>query len=115
MDIVVLDPPEGDVVGREMQFGEVEGKFLLQDDGSVVYRSPYDEKMWLAGPSVEAFRGAAASWRRYNEDVTAANTEEAQLAVAARLRRELEHLGVLTDPDNSVWAIFAEQAQDGQL
>src|SRR5258708_4371310 len=95
--------------------GRVRGEFLLQDDGSVVYRSPYDERTWLAGPSVEAFRSAAASWRRYGEGVSAAKTEEGQLGVVARLRTELEDLGVLKDPENSVWAIFAEQAEDGQL
>ena len=75
MEIVVLHKPEGRVIGRELQVNGAEGDFILTVDGTVVYRSPYDEKTWYVAPSAETFKRSAECWSRYADRVKSASSK----------------------------------------
>jgi len=75
MEIVVLPKPEGRVIGREVQVAGAGGEFILETDGTVVYRSTCDEKTWYVAPSAEAFQRSAECWRRCGERVRSARSD----------------------------------------
>ena len=114
MDIVVLPRVEGRVIAREQQFGKAEGEFLLEPDGTVVYRSAHDARRWFAAPSANVFLEAADCWARYCERVAQAGSEGARVAAVAGLREQLDRLGLLAN-EGSVWSSFVEQAAHGLL
>src|SRR5687768_3859171 len=109
MDIVVLPKPEGRVIGRELQVNGAEGEFILEVDGTVVYRSPYDEKTWCVAPSAEAFKRSAECWSRYADRVKSAGSEKQQLVAVAQLRADLERLALLRPDGSSFWSSIVEQ------
>lgn len=115
MKIVVLAQPEGRVIGREIQANGPEGEFRLEADGTVVYRSPYDEKTWYVAPSAKDFERSAECWRRYGERVKATRSESEQADAAAKLRAELEHLNLLRPDGASFWSAIVEQTDQGLL
>jgi hypothetical protein len=111
MDIVALDTPEGWIVGWEIQFGHREGQFVLDDDGSVHYRHPYDDRNWPAG-TLDQFRDAAGAWGDYNASVIC-QAEAVQQAAVERLHARLREIGVLGEA--GFWSTLAEQAVQGLL
>jgi hypothetical protein len=115
MEILVLPNPEGRVIGRELQMGKAEGEFILEPDGTVVYRSPYDEKAWYAAPSAEAFHQSAECWRRYRDHVRSARSGSDEADAVAKLRAELERLALLKPDGSSFWSSIVEQTEHGLL
>jgi hypothetical protein len=115
MDIVVLPRLEGRVIGRELQLGKPEGEFVMEDDGTIVYSSPYDKRRWFAAPSATLFLEAADCWARYCEQVAQAGSVGAGRAAVAELREKLRGLGLLDAPRVTVWSSFVEQAEHGFL
>jgi hypothetical protein len=111
MEIVVLDIPEGRTVGWELQFGRREGRFVLDDDGTVHYRHPYDDRDWLAG-TLAQFRRATRAWASYGASVVG-QTEEVQNAAVECLHAQLREIGVLGA--TGFWSILAEQTEQGLL
>ena len=115
MEIVVLLEPEGRVVGREIQVNGPEGEFTLEADGTVVYRSPYDEETWYVAPSAKEFQLSAECWRRYGERIRGARSESEEADAVAKLRAELEHLALLGPDGSSFWSAIVEQTEHGLL
>jgi hypothetical protein len=114
MWIVLLPSPEANVIAREDQLGSLEGAFVVEPDGRVFYRHPWDERSYLAGPDTALFREAAAAWNRYADEAEGQKELE-QFAAVARLRAELMRLGVLEAGPASVWLFLLEQAEAGLL
>jgi len=115
MRIVLLPAPEGNVIGREEQFGRDEGEFIAAPDGRVLYRHPWDSRLWFAGPTVAAFHEAVAAWNRYGDQVQACDTDEGEQAVVRQLGEAFSRSGVLDARENNLWLLLLEQAQDGLL
>ena len=113
VEIEILDNPVADIVGWERQFGEREGKFFLATDASIIYEHPSDSRLWLAGRDINQFQTAARAWQTYCLSV-AGQPEAKQLEFVAELRAALSKIGVLERPE-SLWSVWLEQAQDGQL
>jgi hypothetical protein len=111
MEIVALDTPEGRIVGWAIQFGHREGPFVLDDDGSVHYRHPYDDRNWPAG-TVDQFREAAGAWGDYNASVVG-QAEAVREAAVGRLHARLREIGVLGEV--GFWSALAEQTVHGLL
>jgi hypothetical protein len=113
MLIELLAEPVGDVVAREIQFGAVEGEFLIAPEGEVRYVHSADNRQWNAGKSLAQFRSAVAIWNSYTNEVSRV-PESKQSYLVGELRAKLEQLGVVALP-NSVWAVLLEQAEQGAL
>jgi hypothetical protein len=111
MEIVILDTPDGQIVGWEIQFGRREGQFVLNDDGSVLYRHPYDTRAWPAG-TLAQFRRAASAWEHYNTSVVG-RPEDVQAAAVERLHAQLREIGALAE--DGFWSALAEQTAHGLL
>jgi hypothetical protein len=115
MRIVLLPVPEGDVIAREDQAGQLEAEFVVTPDGQVLYRHPWDSCLWLAGPTVVSFREAAAVWNRYCDEAPDRYTDEEQQEAVRRMRADLSRIGVLSAAPDNLWASLVEQAQEGLL
>jgi hypothetical protein len=115
MRIVLLPSPEGNVIAREDQLGQFEAEFVVESDGQVFYRHPWDPKSWFAALDPDVFREAAAAWNRYCDEGREDETEEEQLGAVQRLKSELTGIGVLDERDDNLWAILVEQAEQGLL
>lgn len=115
MRIALLSDPEGDVIAREDQSGQVEAEFVVAQDGQVFYRHPWDSRLWFAGPTVAAFREAAAVWNHYRDEVTGSYTDEDHQEAVGQLRAELSRIGVLEARSDNLWASLVDQAQDSLM
>lgn len=112
--IILLVNPEGDVIGREESYGELEGEFFLSSAREVLYRHPLDRRLWFAGTNADEFRAAATVWNRYCQDVVACPIDQ-QPDVVDRLQDELSSMGALPERSDGIWRVLLEQAQDGLL
>jgi hypothetical protein len=115
MRIILLSSPEGEVIAREDQLGQLEAEFVVDRDGQVFYRHPWDSRPWFAGPTVAAFREAAVAWNRYCDEAPEGYTDEEQQEAVGRLRAELSRIGILSARSDNLWMSLVEQAQDGLL
>jgi hypothetical protein len=115
MRIILLSDPEGDVIAREDQSGQLEAEFVLTQNGQVFYHHPWDSRPWFAGPTVAAFREAAAAWNRYCDEATASYTDDEHQEVVRQLRAELSRIGILETRSDNLWASLVEQAQDSLM
>ena len=117
MEVVVLDPPEGNVLGRGSYFGGPNYEFVVVADGQVYFRVVGDVHMVWAGRDAESFRRIADTWNRYQNEVVGLPTDAAQLERVAHLRQELESLGALPkdlppDPE-PLWSLLLFEAENG--
>jgi hypothetical protein len=115
MRIILLPNPEGDVIAREDQPGNLEAEFVVAPDGQVFYRHPWDSRPWFAGRTVAAFREAVAAWNRYCDGAFPSYTEEEQEEAVERLKTQLSRIGILEGRSDNLWASLVEQAQDGLM
>jgi hypothetical protein len=117
VEVVLLDPPEGNVVGRGSYYGGPDYEFVVAADGQVYFRVVGDADMVWAGPDPESFRRIAAAWARYQVEVARLPSEAAQLARVAQMRAELAGLGALPahlppDPE-PLWSLLVFEAENG--
>jgi hypothetical protein len=117
VEVVVLDPPDCDVIARGSCYGGPDYEFVVAADGQVYYQVVGDTEQVWAGPNAESFRRIAAAWNRYREEVRVLPTEAAQLERVAQMRRELAELGALptdlpTDPE-PLWSLLVTEAEYG--
>ncbi len=115
MRIIPLPSAEGDVVAREEQFGCQEGEFVVSPGGEVLYRHPWDERVWFAGRNLAEFREAVAAWNRYGDEAATNRCDDDQQQAVARLLAELSRIGLLIPREDNVWRSLLDQARDGQL
>lgn len=117
MEVVVLDPPDGDVIARGSYYGGPDYEFVVAADGHVDWRVVGDSAVVWAGPDVSSFRRIAVAWNRYRAEVVRLPTEAAQLRRVVELRAELAALGALpTDlpPDpEPLWSLLVVEAEHG--
>jgi hypothetical protein len=114
MRIVLLPAPEGDVIAREDQLGQLEAEFVVAADGQVLYRHPWDNRSWFAGRDVDIFRQAAMTWNSYSSG-QAPTTDEQWTEAVTRLRQGLARLGVPESRTDNLWSVLLEQAEQGLL
>lgn len=117
MEIVVLDPPDGDVIGRGSYLGGPDYEFIVASDRQVYFRVVGDTDRVWAGPDAESFRRIAVARNRYRDEVRGLPSEAAQLERVAQMRRELAQLGALPgdlppDPE-ALWSILVFEAENG--
>ncbi len=117
MEVVVLDPPDGDVIARGSYCGGPDYEFIVAADGQVYFRVVGDADRVWAGPDADSFHRIVAVWNRYRADVAGLPTEAAQLERAAQLRAELARLGAFPDrlpPDpEPLWSLLVFEAEHG--
>ena len=117
MEVVVLDPPDGEVIARGSYDGGPNYQFFVASDGQVYFRVVGDRYSVWAGPEADSFRRIVAAWNRYQADVVGLLTEAAQLERVAQLRTELGHLGAFPDhfpPDQEpLWSLLVFEAENG--
>jgi hypothetical protein len=115
--VVLLDPPEGNVLARGSYLGGPDYQFVVAEDGQIYFRVVGDKDVVWAGPDLQSFRRIANTWNRYETEVARLRTEEAQLERVRQLRRELESLGALPkdlppDPE-PLWSLLLFEAENG--
>jgi hypothetical protein len=117
VEVVVLEQPDGDVIGRGSYYGGPDSEFVVARDGQVYFQVVGDTNRVWAGPDPESFRVIAAAWNRYQNEVRSLSSEMAQLERVNQMRRELEGLGALpTDlpPDpEPFWSLLVFEAENG--
>ena len=117
VEIVVLDNPDGGVIGRGSYLGGPDYEFIVGKDGQVYFRVTGDAQQVWAGPNPESFRLIVAAWNRYQDEVRRLPSEEAQLERVVQMRQELAQLGALpTDlpPDpEPLWSLLVFEAENG--
>jgi hypothetical protein len=117
VEIVVLEPPDGDVVARGSYYGGPGYEFVVASDGQVYFRVVGDTDSVWAGPDSDSFRRIAAAWNRYRAEVVGLSAEGAQLERVAELRAELTRLGAFPDhlpPDpERLWSLLVFEAENG--
>jgi hypothetical protein len=117
VEVVVLDPPVGNVIGRGSYSGGPDYEFVVASDGQVYFQVVGDVDRVGAGPDVESFRQIAAAWNRYQDEVRSLPSEAAQLERVAQMRNELAQLGALPfdlppDPE-PLWSLLVFEAENG--
>jgi hypothetical protein len=117
VEVVVLDPPDGDVVARGSYYGGPDYEFVVSADGQVYFRVVGDTDMVWAGPSADSFRRIAEVWNRYRAEVVELPTEAAQLERVAQMRAKLGGLGAFPDhlrrDSESLWLLLVFEAENG--
>jgi hypothetical protein len=117
VEVTLLNAPEGNVIARGSYWGGPDYEFVIADDGHIDFRVVGDIETVWAGPNEAAFRRIAEAWNRYQEEVVALPTEEAQLERVSAMRRELSELGALPsdlppDPE-PLWSLLVFEAENG--
>jgi hypothetical protein len=117
VEVVVLDPPDGDVIGRGSYYGGPDYEFVVARDGQVYFQVVGDTDRVWAGPDPESFRRIAAAWNRYQGEVRGLPSEAAQLERVSQMRHELAQLGALPadlppDPE-PLWSLLVFEAENG--
>lgn len=116
MEIRILDPPQGNVVAREVIDGEEHGEFYLSSLGHVRYRYAPALRDVFVNPDLPRFLAAVTAWRRYLIDIRRASDPVAGAdQIVAALRRGLEQNGGDFDHDDSFWLLIVEQVNQGML
>jgi len=117
VEIVVLDPPDGNVIARGSYHGSSDYEFVVADDCRVYFRVVGDTDTVWAGPDAESFRRIAAAWERYRAEYRRGVAASAEPEFFGRMRRELAALGALpTDmpPDpEPLWSLLLDEAEQG--
>ncbi len=117
MEVVLLDRPDGDVIGRGSYYGGPDYEFVVAGAGQAFFHVVGDTDQVWAGPDPESFRRIASAWNRYQDEVRELPSEAAQLERVAQMRRELAQLGALpTDlpPDpEPLWSLLVFEAEMG--
>jgi hypothetical protein len=117
VEVLVLDPPEGDVIARGSYYGGPDYEFVVGSDGQVYFRVVGDSDMVWAGPDADSFRRIAAAWNRYEADVVELPTEAGQLERVAQMRTELARLGAFPDhlprDPEPLWSLLVFEAENG--
>ncbi len=117
MEVVVLEQPDGDVIGRGSYYGGPDYEFVVASDGQVYFQVVGDTNRVWAGPDQESFRRIAVAWNCYQDEVRSLPSEAAQLERVDQMRRELTRLGALpTDlpPDpEPLWSLLVFEAENG--
>ena len=117
MEVMVLGPPDGDVIARGSYYGGPDYEFVVAADGQVYFHVVGDRDMVWAGPDADSFRRIAAAWNRYRAEVVGLPTEAAQVERVAELRAELARLGAFPahlppDPE-PLWSLLVFEAEHG--
>jgi hypothetical protein len=117
MEVVVLNPPDGDVLARGSYYGGPDYEFVVAADGHVDWRVVGESEGVWAGPNADTFRQIVAAWNRYQDEVVRLPTEAAQLERVAAMREELAALGALPadlppDPE-PLWSLLVFEAEHG--
>lgn len=117
MEVVVLDPADGDVIARGSYVGGPEYEFVVAADGHVDWRVVGDSEVVWAGPDADSLRRIVAAWNRSRAEYRRGVSEAAGRAFFGRLRRELEGLGALPadlppDPE-PLWSLLLFEAENG--
>lgn len=116
-EVVVLDPPDGDVIARGSYYGGPDYEFVVAADGHIDWRVVGDTAVVWAGPDADSFRRIAVAWNRYLAEHRLGLSEAAERAFFGRMRREFEGLGALpTDlpPDpEPLWSLLLFEAENG--
>lgn len=117
MEIVVLEPPDGNVIARGSYYGGPDYEFVVATDGQVYFRVVGDTDEVWAGPDTDSFLRIAAAWNRYRAEVVGLPTEGAQIQRVAELRAELTRVGAFPDhlpPDpEPLWSLLMFEAEHG--
>lgn len=117
MEVVVLDPPDGDVIARGSYYGGPDYEFVATPFGPVYFRVVGDAATVWAGPDADTFRRIAAAWNRYRAEVVRLRSEVAQRERVAVLRQEPAALGALPEdlpPDpEPLWSLLVSEAEHG--
>jgi hypothetical protein len=117
VEVVVLNPPDGDVIGRGSYNGGPDYEFVVASDGQVYFRVAGDTDRVWAGLNAESFRRIAEAWNCYQDEVRGLRSEAAQLERVAQMRLELAQLGALPadlppDPE-PLWSLLVFEAENG--
>jgi hypothetical protein len=117
VEVVVLDPPDRDVIARGSYYGGPDYEFIVSAAKQVYFRVVGDTDMVWAGPDADSFRRIAAAWNRYQAEVVGLPTEAAQLERVAQLRAELARLDAFPDhlpPEpEPLWSLLVFEAENG--
>jgi hypothetical protein len=116
VEIIVLDPPDGDVIGRGSYYGGPDFEFVVASNGQVYFQVVGDTDRVWAGPDAESFRRIAAAWNRFQDEVQALPSAAAQLERVSQVRHELALLGALPadlppDPE-PLWSLLMFEAEN---
>jgi hypothetical protein len=117
VEVLVLDPTEGDVIARGSYCGGPDYEFIVADNGQVYFQVIGNATRVWAGPDANSFRGIAAAWQRYRSEVSGLSSESAQLELVGRMRQELARLGAFPadlppDPE-PLWSLLVFEAEHG--
>lgn len=111
MKVIMVDPPDGDVIAREVD--EPCGEFFLRDDGEIHYRHPWDSKVWFVNSSQETFVASCRLVEQYCEEVRKCQSEEAELKVVHWLAEQLKQIEEYDE--GTFWSVIVEQAEHGMF
>ena len=117
MEVLVLDPPDGEVIARGSYYGGPNYEFIVSAAGQVYFRVVGEGDVVWAGPDSDSFRRIAAAWNRYQAEVVGLSTDAAQLERVRQMRAELALLGAFPDhlPPNPepLWSLLVFEAENG--
>jgi hypothetical protein len=117
VEIVMVEPADGDVIARGSYLGGPEYEFVVATDGQVYFQVIGGADMVWAGSDAASFRRIVAAWNRYRFEVVNLPSEKAQSERVARMRQELVQLGALptdspSDPE-PLWSLLVFEAEHG--
>ena len=116
MEVVVLDPPDGNVIARGSQYGGPDYEFVVAADGHVDWRVAGDGGVVWAGPDADSFRRIVTAWNRYRSEYQPGMSAAEGRAFVARMRQELAALGAIPadlppDPE-PLWSLLLFEAEN---
>jgi len=114
--IVVLPLLEDDVVAR---LTGTDSEFYQIPSGEIYFRYPRSgSRRWYVNKSIVAFRKAVAVFNRFCEvhgDDEDTDDDAVWSSLSAELRRELEKIEPLGDPETSLWSATIHDTECGLL
>jgi hypothetical protein len=100
-------------VAEEIDGGD--GYFITADDGSILYKHESDSIKWYVNSNTENFRLSVEAFNRYSDMVVKFESEEKQLEIVAKLRKQLIDIENWEKESNSYWKVIVEQAEYGHI
>jgi hypothetical protein len=117
--IIILLQPDGDVVARHTELGQVVGEFRQFPSGEISFSYCQGEgRSWHVNRNIAAFRQAATVFNRFcqlhaeDEDT---DDDAAWSRAAAQLSSELAGIEPLGDPETSLWSATIHDTEWGLL
>jgi hypothetical protein len=117
VEVNLVDPPDGNVLGRGAYEGGPAYEFIVASDGHIDFRVQGDPRTVWAGPDSATFRQIVDAWNRYRIEVRKLAGEDAKIRRVVALRQELNDLGGLPthlpiDPE-PLWSLLVFEAENG--